>query len=122
MVLVLTWLSIVSLLLDVIPVVAIIPILLYIGALIGALTLATVNPNHRRGIAIMGVMALFGIMLILFSLSTYGSPLILSFLVIALIGMFQTPFHALSNSVLLDASPEDMRGRVIALLSLDSWR
>lgn len=90
-----------------------------IGALIGALTLATVNPNHRRGIAIMGVMTLFGIMLILFSLSTYGSPLILSFLVIALIGMFQTPFHALSNSVLLDASPEDMRGRVIALLSLD---
>ena len=36
MVLILTWLSIVSLLLDVIPVVAIIPILLYIGALIGA--------------------------------------------------------------------------------------
>ena len=89
------------------------------GALVGALTLATLNPRHHRGLAVMGVMVAFGTMLILFSLSTYAAPLALSFAIIALIGMFQTPFHALGNSILLDSSPSEMRGRVMALLSLD---
>ncbi|MBT3905097.1 MAG: regulator [Rhodospirillaceae bacterium] len=50
MVLVLTWLSIVSLLLDVIPVVAIIPILLYIGALIGAQAFQATPAKHAPAI------------------------------------------------------------------------
>tara|TARA_B100000745_G_scaffold255694_1_gene178419 strand:- start:647 stop:2182 length:1536 start_codon:yes stop_codon:yes gene_type:complete len=50
MVLVLTWLSIVSLLLDVIPVVAIIPILLYIGALIGAQAFQATPKSHAPAI------------------------------------------------------------------------
>ena len=90
-----------------------------IGALIGALTLATVNPQRNRGISLMGVMFTFGIMLILFSVSTYGFPLPISFGIIALIGMFQTPYHALQNAILLDATPAEMRGRVMGLISLD---
>ena len=50
MVLVLTWLSIVSLLLDLIPVVAIIPILLYIGALIGAQAFQATPSNHAPAV------------------------------------------------------------------------
>lgn len=89
------------------------------GALVGALTLATINPQKRRGLGLMGVMVGFGIMLILFSISTYGASLPVSFALIALIGMFQTPYHALQNSILLDAAPDDMRGRIMALVSLD---
>jgi MFS family permease len=89
------------------------------GALVGALTLATVNPQRRRGLALMGVMIAFGLMLILFSISTFGSPLAVSFGIIALIGMFQTPYHALQNAILLDSAPENMRGRIMALVSLD---
>ena len=50
MVLVLTWLSIVPLLLSIIPVVAIIPILLYIGALIGAQAFQATPKSHAPAI------------------------------------------------------------------------
>ena len=50
MVLVLTWLSIVPLLLNVIPVVAIIPILLYIGAMIGAQAFQATPRSHAPAI------------------------------------------------------------------------
>ena len=50
MVLVLTWLSVVPLLLSVIPVVAIIPILLYIGALIGAQAFQATPKSHAPAI------------------------------------------------------------------------
>ncbi len=50
MVIALTWLSIVSLLLDLIPVVAIIPILLYIGALIGAQAFQATPSNHAPAV------------------------------------------------------------------------
>ena len=89
------------------------------GALVGALTLATINPQKRRGLALMFVMTTFGFMLILFSISTFGAPIPISFAIIALIGMFQTPYHALQNAILLDSAPEDMRGRIMALVSLD---
>ena len=52
MVLVLTWLSIVPLLLSIIPVVAIIPILLYIGALIGAQAFQATPRNHAPAIVL----------------------------------------------------------------------
>jgi len=50
MVIALTWLSIVSLLLDLIPVVAIIPLLLYIGALIGAQAFQATPSNHAPAV------------------------------------------------------------------------
>lgn len=50
MVIALTWLGIVSLLLDLIPVVAIIPILLYIGALIGAQAFQATPSNHAPAV------------------------------------------------------------------------
>lgn len=52
MVLVLTWLSIVPLLLSIIPVVAIIPILLYIGALIGAQAFQATPASHAPAIVL----------------------------------------------------------------------
>jgi AGZA family xanthine/uracil permease-like MFS transporter len=51
-VLVLTWLSIVPLLLSVIPLVAIIPILLYIGALIGAQAFQETPKSHAPAIVL----------------------------------------------------------------------
>ena len=52
MVIVLSWLGIISLLLDVIPVVAISPILLYIGMLIGAQAFQTTPKSHAPAIAV----------------------------------------------------------------------
>lgn len=52
MVIVLSWLGIISLLLDLIPVVAISPILLYIGMLIGAQAFQTTPSSHAPAIAL----------------------------------------------------------------------
>lgn len=90
-----------------------------LGGVIGAMTLAALNLRRHRGLAIMFVMAGFGTMLIIFSLSTYLEIVPLSLALIIMVGMFQTPFNALANSVLLDSAPADMRGRVMALISLD---
>ena len=90
-----------------------------LGGVIGGLTLASLNPRKHRGYAIMGVMATFGTMLILFSLSTFLGIVGLSLAMVIFIGMFQTPFNSLTNSLLLDSAPVDMRGRVMALISLD---
>ncbi len=89
------------------------------GGVIGALTLASLNPRTHRGLAILGVMATFGVMLIIFSLSTFTGIVALSFALVLFIGMFQTPFNSLTNSLLLDSAPVDMRGRVMALISMD---
>jgi AGZA family xanthine/uracil permease-like MFS transporter len=52
MVIVLAWLGIISLLLDLIPVVAIVPILLYIGMLIGAQAFQTTPASHAPAIVL----------------------------------------------------------------------
>ncbi|MDE2803190.1 MAG: MFS transporter [Chloroflexota bacterium] len=89
------------------------------GGVIGALTLASLNPRRHRGLGIMGIMAAFGIMLIIFSLSTFLDIVALSIALVLFVGMFQTPFNSLTNSVLLDSAPAEMRGRVMALISMD---
>jgi predicted MFS family arabinose efflux permease len=90
-----------------------------LGGVIGAMTLAALNLRRHRGYALMFVMSGFGVMLIIFSMSTYFSIVPLSLAVIIMVGMFQTPFNTLANSVLLDSAPAEMRGRVMALISLD---
>ena len=90
-----------------------------VGGILGALALAKANPNRRRGLILVGAMALFGVVLILFSLSTYLALLFLVFPVAALLGFGQAPIFSLLNAVLLTAAPLHMRGRIIGLLSLD---
>ena len=90
-----------------------------LGALTGALIIATINPSRHRGLILIGAMVLFSTALILFSLSTYLPWLALPFLFIGLVGMGQTTTFALNKSILLDTAPADMRGRIIALLNLD---
>ena len=89
------------------------------GALMAALILATLNPHTRRGVIMMGVMLFFGSMLILFSLSTYLGFLPLTFVLLAFVGAGQTTYFALQNSVLLTHAPDEMRGRIMALLAQD---
>ena len=67
----------------------------------------------------LGLMALLGTMLVLFSLSTYLPWIVLTFFIIALVGMIQTGFNAMNHTVLLEKAPEEMRGRIMGLLSLD---
>lgn len=90
-----------------------------IGALCGALTVATISRPQRRGLFMAAGAILFGTMLIVFSLSAQLALVPLAFVVIALVGALQTSYMAINNTVILESSPSEMHGRVSSLLSLD---
>jgi MFS family permease len=92
-----------------------------VGALVGALLVASRQPV-RVGLLLPIVVVGFGAVLITFSASTYlGAPLglIVPFVVLGFAGILQTSYFSMSNAALLAAAPPEMRGRVISLLSLD---
>ncbi len=93
-----------------------------IGGLLGAMVLAAVSPSKNRGRLMLALLAVFGLLLIVFSGVTYApstQAIILAFAVVFLLGIGQSSFFPLINSLLVELAPEGMRGRMIALLSLD---
>jgi MFS family permease len=90
-----------------------------IGSLLGGLALAAVNPTRKRGILTLAAMAVFGLLLVSFSISTYLHSVPLAFVLIITIGIVQSVFMPIINTILIEAAPENMRGRVMGILSLD---
>ncbi len=101
-----------------------------VGSTVGALVLAAANPTRRRGVMMLSILLLFGLLLALFAgvtyappeamvLGTIALPVLLAFIVVVFVGMAQAFFFPLINAVLMDAAPEHMRGRVISVLTLD---
>ena len=90
-----------------------------VGGVVGTLVLASLNPNRSRGLIIIWLLVIFGLLQVMVAGSTYLGSVALVFLVAALLGMGQSSLFPLINAVLLQASPENLRGRVIGLLSLD---
>ena len=63
-----------------------------------------------------------GLVLVAFSLSTYlggFAALVLSIGLLTIVGAFQTTFMSLSRALLVQAAPDELRGRVLSLISLD---
>ena len=90
-----------------------------IGGTIGALGLAAANPHRRRGILMIGVMGAFGLFLMAFAMSAQINSVILGFVFMFMLGIGQSSFQPLINSVAVELSPDNMRGRVIGVISLD---
>ncbi len=92
-----------------------------LGAIAGTLLIASRYPK-RLGLILPGSAVLMGGVLALFSAASYlpGTPgIVIPFLLVPLVGLAQTAYHSLSNALLLSATPVELRGRVISLLSLD---
>jgi MFS family permease len=92
------------------------------GGLLGALVLAATSPSKNRGKLMLAMLGVFGALLVLFSGVTYlpaMQAVILAFAVVFLLGIGQSAFFPLINALLVELAPEGMRGRMIALLSLD---
>ncbi len=85
------------------------------GAIMGSLSLASQSRLPRRGVLLITALALFSTGLILFSRST-----VLALSIVALMGTasMASTYTALTNSLLLELSPADIRGRVLSLMSL----
>ncbi len=91
------------------------------GALVTALTIAKTQPVRLGVILPLGVAAM-GIALFVFSLTSYLpgiAGIIVPLIVITVVGALQTTFMSLSRALMLHAAPAEMRGRVLAFISLD---
>jgi MFS family permease len=86
------------------------------GALIGSLTLASRTTLPRRGLLLLGFLAVFSTGLLVFSRSTFLPLSIIALMVTAAMSM---SFMTLTNGLLLELSPSEMHGRVMSLMSLD---
>ena len=92
-----------------------------VGALLASLVIARVQPL-RLGVILPLTVAVMGLGLFTFSATSYvpgSAGIVLPLVTIAIVGSSQTSFMALSRSVMLQSAPEDLRGRVLAFVSLD---
>ncbi|MYB42440.1 MAG: MFS transporter [Chloroflexi bacterium] len=95
-----------------------------LGSLTGALIIASRSPRNL-GQLLPLMMASMGALLIAFSLSSYvpdalGRPwLVLPLVLVFGVGLFQSGIFALVQVVVLDAAPDQMRGRLMGLLAFD---
>jgi predicted MFS family arabinose efflux permease len=86
------------------------------GALAGSLFLASRGTLGRRGLMLLGCLALFSTGLLIISRSDF---LLFTIVVLAGTACMSNAYISLTNSLLLELSPEEMHGRVMSLLSLD---
>ena len=89
------------------------------GATTGTFVVAYVSPSHHRGLTLTIAMALFGSLLGAMAGASYLPTAVVSFFVIWVIGLSQSIFMPLVSTLVLQASPENMRGRAMSLLSWD---
>ena len=91
------------------------------AALLASLLIANRQPD-RLGAILPMITAVFGVVLVIFSLTSYipgPTGLVIPFAMLALLGALQTSYMALSRSALLQTAPAQMRGRVFGVLTLD---
>ncbi|MCS6802758.1 MAG: MFS transporter [Chloroflexota bacterium] len=86
-----------------------------LGAVVGALGVGTIAGGIRRGRLMFAGMALFGVALVVFALS---SALWLSALALLAVGIGSAVYQALNNTLIQVHAPDALRGRVMSMLFL----
>jgi MFS family permease len=87
-----------------------------LGAITGALFVASRGEYKRPGLALGINLVVFGSALLVIAASRW---LPLTLLSLAVAGCMTTSFMALTNGLLLSATPVELHGRVMSLMSLD---
>lgn len=88
-----------------------------VGAVIGAMSIATFRPSGGSGKLVVGGLAIVGLALATFAVSR---SLPLSMLALAFLGMFQVSFYSTTNTLIQVLVPPRLRGRVLSLYLLTS--
>ncbi|MFC2035301.1 MFS transporter [Chloroflexota bacterium] len=86
-----------------------------LGALIGSLGIASIGNFQRKGLLLLGFGLVFGVTLILFSISSVFS---LSLVILVGVGIGSTGYMALNNTLIQLKTPSEMRGRVMSLFMM----
>ena len=87
-----------------------------LGAIVGSLFVASRTEYRRPGLALAVCLTTFGGALLMMGVSRW-LPLTLLALVVA--GSQTVAYNALTNTLILSATPPELHGRVMSLLSLD---
>lgn len=86
-----------------------------LGALIGSLGIASMGNFQRKGLLLLGFGFVFGVTLILFSISNIFW---LSLVLLVGVGIGSTGYMALNNTLIQLKTPSEMRGRVMSLFMM----
>lgn len=86
-----------------------------IGALFSSVLVAFFGDRMSRGIVMIGGVALYGILVVIFSTSSWFS---LSIVLMFLIGLCHVTSHALIQTVIQSYSPPEFRGRTMAIFHM----
>jgi MFS family permease len=92
------------------------------GAISGTFVVAYLSPSHHRGLMLIGGMAVFGLILTAMAGVSFLPSVLVSFGVIYFLGVSQSIFMPLVSALVLQASPSQMRGRAMSLMSWDRAR
>lgn len=90
-----------------------------VGGILSTVVIAYINPGRHRGVVLLAALAVVGSFMALFSISSYLSNVFFAFLLVGMVGFAQSAFIPLFTALLAEAAPEDLRGRVMALLAYD---
>lgn len=88
------------------------------GALLGAMAIASLTKNQHRGRIMLAALLLFGIALILFGLSL---QMLLALAFVFVVGFASMAYSALNQTFLQTLADEELRGRVLSLLTLTTF-
>lgn len=86
-----------------------------VGALCSSIVIASVGDRMPRGILMLGGVAIYGVLVVIFSASTWFP---LSMALMAIIGLCHVSSHALVQTVIQTYSPPEFRGRTIAIFHM----
>jgi MFS family permease len=86
-----------------------------IGALFSSVIVASLGERMPRGLVIIGGVAFYGILVVIFAASTWYP---LSILVMFIIGLCHVTSHALIQIVIQSYSPPEFRGRTLAIFHM----
>ncbi len=86
-----------------------------IGALFSSVLVATLGDRMPRGLVMLGGVALYGILVVIFSASTWYP---LSIVTMFFIGLCHVTSHALIQTVIQSYSPPEFRGRTMAIFHM----
>ncbi len=86
-----------------------------IGALCSSLLIATLGDRMPRGLIMLGGVAVYGVLVVIFAASRWFP---LSMILMAIIGLCHVSSHALVQTVLQFYSPPEIRGRVMSIFHM----
>jgi MFS family permease len=88
-----------------------------VGAVVGAMSIATFRPSGGSGRLVVGGLGIVGVALATFAVSR---SLPLSMLALAILGTFQVSFYSTTNTLIQVLVPARLRGRILSLYLLTS--